>query len=246
MPGIASVSEYTTVLAQVFSPDGQLYCAGTAAGDLAVWRVSVLVGRGDKKGPVVVWKPHSSCAQRDVLSLTTTQDFLLTGGRGEVRAWGWEEINQGNVGQPQWALDVPGGGEVNSMLVATGGTAGRLVLGTGDNNVYVFDLETRKLSSTYTGHTDYIHYVAAGREEGGTLASASEDGTVRLWDQRKKRRNQLLHSWRAVISCETSSRKAHKLRCCFQRLVGLWRWSQIGTLAFEDLVPQCHPPTCGS
>ena len=46
---------------------------------------SVLVGRGDKKGPVVVWKPHSSCAQRDVLSLTTTQDFLLTGGRGEVR-----------------------------------------------------------------------------------------------------------------------------------------------------------------
>ena len=72
----------------------------------------------------------------------------------QVRAWGWEEINQGNVGQPQWALDVPGGGEVNSMLVATGGTAGRLVLGTGDNNVYVFDLETRKLSSTYTGHTD--------------------------------------------------------------------------------------------
>ena len=48
-------------------------------------RYSVLVGRGDKKGPVVVWKPHSSCAQRDVLSLTTTQDFLLTGGRGEVR-----------------------------------------------------------------------------------------------------------------------------------------------------------------
>ena len=24
---------------QTFSPDGQLYCAGTAAGDLAVWRV---------------------------------------------------------------------------------------------------------------------------------------------------------------------------------------------------------------
>ena len=76
---------------------------------------SVLVGRGEKKGPVVVWKPHSNSAQRDVHSLATTEGFLLTGGRGEVRAWGWEEINQGNVGQPQWALQVPGGGEVNSM-----------------------------------------------------------------------------------------------------------------------------------
>jgi len=180
------VAEYTTVLAQAFSPDGQLYCAGTAAGDLAVWRVSVLVGRGEKKGPVVVWKPHSNSAQRDVHSLATTEGFLLTGGRGEVRAWGREEINQGNVGQPQWALQVPGGGEVNSMLVMGGGTAGRLVVGTGDNNVYVFDLETRQLSSTLAGHTDYIHYVAAGKGEGDTLASASEDGTVRLWDQRKK------------------------------------------------------------
>ena len=135
---------------------------------------------------MVVWKPHSNSAQRDVHSLATTEGFLLTGGRGKVRAWGWEEINQGNVGQPQWALQVPGGGEVNSMLVMGGGTSGRLVLGTGDNNVYVFDLETRQLLSTLAGHTDYIHYVAAGKEVGDTLASASEDGTVRLWDHRKK------------------------------------------------------------
>ena len=126
---------------------------------------------------------HRGQGRGEIEEISSTTLVKLT---LQVRAWGWEEINQGNVGQPQWALDVPGGGEVNSMLVATGGTGGRLVLGTGDNNVYVFDLETRKLSSTYTGHTDYIHYVAAGREEGGTLASASEDGTVRLWDQRKK------------------------------------------------------------
>jgi hypothetical protein len=39
MPSIASLPEYTTVLAQVFSPDGDLYAAATLAGDLAVWRV---------------------------------------------------------------------------------------------------------------------------------------------------------------------------------------------------------------
>jgi hypothetical protein len=39
MPSIASLPEYTTVLAQVFSPDGELYAAATLAGDLAVWRV---------------------------------------------------------------------------------------------------------------------------------------------------------------------------------------------------------------
>ena len=40
--------------------------------------------------------------------------------------------------------------------------------------------------STLSGHTDYIHMVAGGREgEEAALVSAGEDGTVRLWDPRK-------------------------------------------------------------
>ena len=39
MPSVASLPHYTTVLAQTFSQDGEYYAAGTAAGDLAVWKV---------------------------------------------------------------------------------------------------------------------------------------------------------------------------------------------------------------
>ena len=101
---------------------------------------------------------------------------------------------------------VPGRGEVTSMLVTAGGTGGRLVIATGDNNLYTVDLETRQVDaahrhkdhhdikvtmaitmtavtmtvceqvvSTLSGHTDYIHMVAGGREgEEATLVSAGE------------------------------------------------------------------------
>ena len=42
-----SVPEYTTILAQVFSPCGQYYAAGTVEVQVAVWKVSQLVARGE-------------------------------------------------------------------------------------------------------------------------------------------------------------------------------------------------------
>jgi THO complex subunit 6 len=188
MPSITSLPHYTTVLAQVFSPDGEYYAAGTAAGDLAVWRVSSLVARGEKRSHIAKWRPHHSSPQCDVHSLASTEAFLLTGGRGEVMAWAWDTIVQGEVGQPDWDIQVPGRGEINSMLVLPeSGTQGRLVLGTGNSNIYMYDLETRQLVTTLTGHTDYVHSVASGQGEGdtNTLVSGGEDGTVRLWDPRK-------------------------------------------------------------
>jgi THO complex subunit 6 len=123
-----------------------------------------------------------------VLSLATAGAFLLTGGRGMVLGWDWAALATGQVEEPDWALEVPSGSDVNSMLVlAEGGTQGRLVLGAGDNKVYIFDLETRQMVSSFAGHSDYVHSVAAGQDggDGGSLVSGSEDGTVRLWDARK-------------------------------------------------------------
>ena len=48
---------------------------------------------------------------------------------------------------------VPGRGEVTSMLVTAGGTGGRLVIATGDNNLYTVDLETRQVDAALVTRT---------------------------------------------------------------------------------------------
>jgi len=185
MPIIRSVPEYTTILAQVFSPCGQFYAAGTIDGQVAVWKVSQLVARGevDRGKEVSKWKVGDG-----VYSLASTERYLIVGGRGEVRGWDWDTFDGGEVvGGCDWQINMMGKGEVNSMvIVKEGGTEGRLVLGMGDNNVYIYDLETRNEVRVLSGHTGYVHCVTCGRGEGErTVASGSEDGTVRLWDTRQ-------------------------------------------------------------
>ena len=60
----------------------------------------------------------------------------------------------------------------------------KIIAGCGDNNVYVFNLETLDLKNTLTGHTSFVHCVCAARSAGLSVLSASEDGTVKLWDTR--------------------------------------------------------------
>ena len=54
------------------------------------------------------WRPHAGSAQGDVHSLAATDTFLLTGGRGQVVAWRWDEV-EGGPGEPAWAIQVWGG-----------------------------------------------------------------------------------------------------------------------------------------
>ena len=57
------------------------------------------------------------------------------------------------MGECDWEIDLKGKGEVNSMVIVKEGTEGRLVLGMGDNNVYVNDMETRAIVRVLAGHT---------------------------------------------------------------------------------------------
>jgi len=181
MPGVLSVPEYTTVLGQTFSPDGELYAACSVAGKVSVWRVSDLLTKGTRK-------PLASFNVSSVLCLGSTGGYLVTGGRGEVKGWSWSKIMSGEV-VSDWVIELQGKAvDVNSMVVTHEGTEGRLIVGAGDNNVYMYDLETREKVTVLEGHTGYVHCVDARTGEGGEglVVSGSEDGTVRLWDPRKK------------------------------------------------------------
>ena len=59
------------------------------------------------------------------------------------------------------------------------------MLGCGDRNIYVHDVETRDQLNLLTGHKDYVHSVDVTDGSGGiSIVSGGEDGAVKLWDTR--------------------------------------------------------------
>ena len=114
---------------------------------------------------------------------------MFAGGKGQVRAWRWEDLmNDQNI-QP--AFIIPIGNprvKVNWLDVDHGdvnfGGRDKLLAGCGDNNVYVLNLERLSVVDVLRGHTSYVHCVAAANSAGVSVLSASEDGTVKFWDTR--------------------------------------------------------------
>jgi len=194
MPSVATLPEYTTVFCQTYSLCGEYLAAGSGEGVVSVWKVPHLLARtgnqeAEQRKHWLSWPAHKDTA---VYSMASTADFLVTGGVGEILAWSWADINKRKV-EPSWSISVRGEGgrcEINWMVVSKlGGTDGHLVVAGGDNNVHMFDLETRAEVKILSGHADYVHSVDCntGEDGGPNIASAGEDGTVRLWDPRRNK-----------------------------------------------------------
>lgn len=58
-----------------------------------------------------------------------------------------------------------------------------LSAGTGDNKIHLIDVDKQQLISTYEGHQAQICSIFAWNSQ--NFVSASQDGTVRLWDIRQ-------------------------------------------------------------
>jgi len=176
---------YTTITCQTISPGGDFYAASSDDGDVCVWKVDHLLADLSNK-PIRSWRAADGSP---VYSLTSTDRFLITGGRGELRGWEWNLI-EGSTETPSWSIRV---GDLTSATMINwmdsdkqGGLGERLVVGCGDGNVYVYDLETRELQYALRGHQKFVHSVAAADGSGGVaVISGGEDGAVKLWDTRK-------------------------------------------------------------
>ncbi|ELT98754.1 hypothetical protein CAPTEDRAFT_224884 [Capitella teleta] len=75
--------------------------------------------------------------------------------------------------------------EVNCLKFVHNENGSQLLGGCGDHQVHMWDVESGSHVGTLEGHTNYIHDLAV-RGNSNECISASEDGTVRIWDLRSR------------------------------------------------------------
>ncbi|XP_066579267.1 THO complex subunit 6 homolog [Amia ocellicauda] len=175
---------HMSVFSQSFSPCGRFLAAGNNYGEIAIFSLcSALSPEATESSqkPIVTFKAHDG----PVFSLLSTDGQLLSAGNGEITAWNWSELIKKGIKavwtrRPQYktSLEMP---EINAMVINPRDNS--LLVGGGDNNIHVMDLESGVFKMVLKGHSDYIHCLSVREREGETL-SGSEDGAVRVWDSR--------------------------------------------------------------
>lgn len=188
---------YNTVLSQTFSPDGSHLLAGNIYGDVSVFDLSKALGPhkvedDEPQGPNYRFSPHSS---QHVESMVSTEGFLVTGTAGEICGWDWRTVTSARASKSKasWTIQIPANKDsyekpdVNYIVYCRSNRL--LYAACGDNDIYVISLEDGRIVRSFRGHTDYVHCLAL---TGHQLASCSEDGTVRLWDLRKRENTNVL------------------------------------------------------
>ncbi|XP_075999061.1 THO complex subunit 6 homolog [Genypterus blacodes] len=175
---------HMSVFSQSFSPCGRFLAASNNYGEIALFSLSSALSpdaTGQSQKPVLTFTAHEGPA----FSLLSTDSHLLSAGNGEISCWSWAELIKKNP-KPQWtrrpqyrsSLEIP---EINAMILNPRDNS--LVVGGGDNNIHVMDLENGVFKSVLQGHSDYIHCLSV-REREGEILSGGEDGAVRIWDCR--------------------------------------------------------------
>uniref|UniRef100_A0AAX7V228 THO complex 6 n=1 Tax=Astatotilapia calliptera TaxID=8154 RepID=A0AAX7V228_ASTCA len=161
---------HMSVFSQSFSPCGRFLAAGNNYGEIAVFSLSAALSPDAtalNQKPVLTFTAHEG----PVFSLLSTDCHLLSAGNGEISAWSWSELTK----KVTW--NIP---EINSMTINPRDNS--LVVGGGDNNIHVMDLENGVFKTVLQGHSDYVHCVTV-REREAEILSGGEDGAVRLWGE---------------------------------------------------------------
>jgi WD40 repeat protein len=153
--------------------DGSRALSATNGGEIRLWEVAsrTMIGSpyrlpdGHDPVPGLAFVPKNAAA--------TETEFLTTHGNGMMHRW--------QIGNPNPVKAYPHGNNipVNAVAVTKDGTTA--VTGSFDTRLRVWDVQTGVLKKNFVAHDGWIWRVAIS--EDGKIASASEDGTVGLFDQ---------------------------------------------------------------
>ncbi|XP_071179843.1 THO complex subunit 6 homolog [Mytilus edulis] len=177
---------HTTIFDHCYSPCGKYIAAANNYGQIAVFSLSAALA---PEASEATWKPvfiFEASEDGAIFTLASTDTLLISGGNGPIKAWKWADILSKSP-RLVWSLNIPKKGpfsqpEINSIVLNTEEDKSEVFAACGDNNIYVWDLESGQQKITLSGHDNYVHSLAV--KNGNTCASASEDGTVKIWDTR--------------------------------------------------------------
>ncbi|KAK4004686.1 THO complex subunit 6 homolog [Daphnia magna] len=190
MPNIKSF--YVTVLSQSLSPCEQFLAAGTNFGNVNIFNIKTLYQEDVNQGPRDLLTLPQKCFsvnEKSLQAMTSSNDNLMIGGKNCIQGFSWNDLVAPKKSdlevKPCWTVDLRlptdfGSKETVDCLIS--GDNFSAYAACGDNNVHHVDLEYGKVKLTFSGHTDFIHSMS---QIGNQLSSASEDGTVCIWDARK-------------------------------------------------------------
>ncbi|CAH0555910.1 unnamed protein product [Brassicogethes aeneus] len=175
---------YNTVLSQAFSPCGNLLVVGDIFGAIHIFLLKKILNSENNLSKEELTPKFCHTVKEDlqINSLLSTQTHLIVGCVGEVIGYTWRNLKANKFTQA-WTIELPENKDgfnktdVNCMILNE--ENGQLYAGCGDNNIYVFDLETRKLLKTLDKHKGYIHAISTINNE---LVSGGEDGLMNIWD----------------------------------------------------------------
>ncbi|XP_057301892.1 THO complex subunit 6 homolog [Hydractinia symbiolongicarpus] len=176
---------YTTIFAEKFSPCGNYLVTADMYGKISVFNITQALTVDiaiDCKLPLNIFQAH----ENSIYCFASTERYLISGGSTKIHGWLWKDILHQKKPTPKWTFTPPSSSpfetpEANSLVVDP--STDSLIVGCGDNNVYVWDLNTGDLKHTLRGHEDYIHCVEF-LSKTNQIISAGEDGLVKFWDMR--------------------------------------------------------------
>ncbi len=200
------------VHAVAFSPNGERVATASADERVHIWdRAS---------GAVERTLEHDSSVADVSFSPDGTQLFTVTtAGTGHL----WSS----NSGQ---ALSLDYDGLVTAAAFSPDKT--RLALSTKGNEIVIWDRASKTASMTFAGHSEPVRVLAFSRT-GELLASASEDGTVRVWDASSgDERGSLAHVGR-VFDVAFSADDAALLSANGDDIARVWALSPTPWLAWS-------------
>ncbi|KAG7349834.1 WD40 repeat-containing protein [Nitzschia inconspicua] len=149
-----------------YSPDGVVICTGGEDGKLKLWNAS--------SGFCYVTMEQSHQAPITSVCFANASVVLSASLDGSVKAHDLHRYRTFKT----FTSPTP----VQFLSLAVDPSGEIVTAGSMDPfHIYAWNLQTGKLLDVYTGHTGPVSQLAF-QSHGGTLASASWDGTVKLWD----------------------------------------------------------------